>query len=103
MSDEPSRQDSDFDRDFWRAHAHRELQEAFRALENGSRAFGSWERLFMSAALDHLRERNFERAARSAQRIFSEQVGKPFPGRFAQEKSLAELRAEYDELLRRIS
>jgi hypothetical protein len=103
MSDEPSKQDSDFDRDFWRAHARRDLQQAFRAFEDGRIAFGSWERLFLSAALDHFRERNFERAARSAQRIFSEQVRKPFPGRFAQEKSLTDLRAEYDELVGPIS
>jgi len=103
MSGEPQRQDSDFDRDFWRAHARRDLTQAFRVLEDGSMAFGSWERLFLSAALDHFRERNFEQSAKYAQRIFSELQRKPFPGRFTQEKCLAELRAEYDALKRSIS
>jgi hypothetical protein len=31
MSDEPLRQDADFDRDFWRAHARRGLQEALHS------------------------------------------------------------------------
>jgi len=39
MSNEPLRQDVDFDRDFWRAYARRDLQEAFRALEDGRKAF----------------------------------------------------------------
>lgn len=103
MSGEPQRQDADFDRDFWRAHAHRDLTQAFRVLEDGSMAFGSWERLFLSAALDHFRERNFEQSAKSVQRIFSELQRKPFPGRFTQEKCLADLRAEYDALKRSIS
>jgi hypothetical protein len=55
MNEEPLRQDADFDRDFWRWHARRELQEAFKALEDGSILFGNWERLFLSAALDHFR------------------------------------------------
>jgi hypothetical protein len=75
------------------------LQEAFRALEDGRMAFGSWERLFLSAALDHFRYRNFKLAATSAQRIFSEHRRQPFAGR--QEKSLADLRAEFEGLARR--
>jgi hypothetical protein len=50
MSDEPAREDADFDRDFWRAPPRRGLLEAFRALEVGRIAFGNWERLFLSAA-----------------------------------------------------
>jgi hypothetical protein len=98
MSDEPPRQDADFDRDFWRGHARRDLQEAFRALEDGRIAFGSWERLFLSAAIDHFRDRNFQLAATSAQRIFNEHQRQPFAGHFTQEKSLADLRAEYEEV-----
>ena len=102
MSNEPLRhQDVDFDRDFWRAYARRGLQEAFRALEDGRRAFGSWERLYLSAAIDHFRYRNFKLAATSAQRIFDEHHRQPFAGRFTQEKSLADLRAEYEGLARR--
>jgi hypothetical protein len=98
MSDEPAREDTDFDRDFWRAHARRGLQEAFRALDVGRIAFGNWERLFLSAAIDHFRNRNFELSVTSAQRIFSEHQRQPFLGRFTQEKRLADLRAEYEEL-----
>jgi hypothetical protein len=98
MSDEPLRQDADFDRAFWRGYARRDLQEAFRALEDGRRVFGSWERLFLSAAIDHFRNRNFQLAATSAQRIFNERQRQPFAGHFTQEKCLADLRAEYEEL-----
>ena len=101
MSDEPLRQDADFDRDFWRAHARRGLQEAFSALEVRRIAFGNWERLFLSAAIDHFRDRNFKLAATSAQRVFSEHRRQPFAGHFTQEKSLADLRAEYEGLARR--
>jgi hypothetical protein len=101
MSEEPAREDADFDRDFWRAHARRGLLEAFRALEDGRIHFGDWERLFLSAAIDHIRDRNFKQSARSAQRIFSERHRRPFLGRFTQEKSLADLRAEYEGLARR--
>ncbi len=100
MSDEPLRQDVDFDRDFWRGYALRDLQEAFKALEDGRILFGDWERLFLSAALDHFRDRNFKQSAISAQRIFLERQRQPFTGRFTQEKSLAHLRAEYEELAR---
>jgi len=100
MSDEPLRPDVGFDRDFWRAYAHRDLQEAFRALEDGRMAFGSWERLFLSAAIDHFRDRNFEQSATSAQRVLSEHQRPPFAGHFIQEKSLADLRARYEELAR---
>ena len=74
MSDEPLRPDVDFDRDFWRACARRGLQEAFRALEDGRMAFGSWERLYLSAAIDHFRYRNFKLGAlprRKASLIFA--------------------------------
>src|SRR5229473_1200614 len=98
MSDEPLRQDADFDRDFWRGYARRDLQAAFRALEVGRIAFGNWERLFLSAAIDHFRNRNFELSTTSAQRIFSEHQRQPFLGRSTQEKRLANLRAEYEEL-----
>jgi hypothetical protein len=101
MSDEPLRPDVDFDRDFWRAYARRDLQEAFKALEDGRMAFGSWERLYLSAAIDHFRYRNFKLAATSAQRIFSEHHRQPFAGRFTQEKSLTDLRAEYEGLAQR--
>ncbi len=98
MSDEGPRE-SDFDRDFWRAHAHQRLQQAFSALEAGSIGFGSWERLYLSAAIDHFRYRNFEQSAGSAQRVLSERPRQRFPGRFAQEKSLADFRAEYQALV----
>jgi hypothetical protein len=102
MSGEPAKRDSDFDRDFWRAHARRDLQQAFRALEDGRIVFGSWERLYLSAAIDNFRYGHFEQSARSAQRVLSaEQKSQPFPGRFGQEKSLADCRAEYEELVRR--
>ena len=101
MSDEPLRQDADFDRDFWRGYARRDLQEAFRALEDGRIAFGSWERLYLSAAIDHFRYRNFQLATTSAQRIFNEHRRQPFAGRFTQEKSLTDLRVEYEGLTRR--
>ena len=98
MSGEPAREDADFDRDFWRAHARRGLQEAIRALEDGRIHFGDWERLFLSAAIDHIRDRNFKQSATSAQRIFSECQRQPFAGHFTQEKSLADLRAEFEGL-----
>jgi|SRR5450631_356484 hypothetical protein len=98
MGEEPLRQDPDFDRDFWRAHARRGMQEAFGALEDGRIQFGDWERLFLSAAIDHFRDRNFQLAATSAQRIFNEHQRQPFAGHFTQEKSLADLRAEYEEV-----
>jgi hypothetical protein len=101
MSEEPPRQDTDFDRDFWRSHARRALQEAFDALEGGRIHFGDWERLFLSAAIDHFRDRHFEQASMSAQRIFYEQQRPPFIGQFTQEKNLADLRGEYEELARK--
>jgi hypothetical protein len=98
MSKEPLKRNADFDRDFWRWQACRDLREAFRALEDGRIYFGNWERLFLSAAIDHFRDRNFKQSASSAQRIFRERRGLPFPGHFTQEKSLADLRAEYERL-----
>jgi hypothetical protein len=56
--------------------------------------FGDWERLFLSAAIDHFRDWNFELSARSAQRIFNEHQRQPFPRHFTQEKRLADLRAD---------
>src|SRR5260370_31052042 len=79
-------------------YARRDLQEAFRALEDGRIAFGSWERLFLSAAIDQFRDRNFQLAATSAQRVFIEHQRQPFAGHFAQLKSLAHLRADYEEV-----
>ena len=68
--------------------------------EDGRMAFGSWERLFLSAAIDHFRDRIFEQSATSAQRVLSEHQRPPFAGHFIQEKSLADLRARYEELAR---
>ena len=100
MNEEPPHLHVDFDRDFWRGQARRELQEAFNALEDGRILFGDWERLFLSAALDHFRDRNFKQSAISAQRIFLERQGQPFTGRFTQQKSLTHLRSEYEGLAR---
>jgi hypothetical protein len=86
MSKEPLSRNADFDRDFWRWQACRELREAFRALEDGRIHFGDWERLFLSAALDHFRDRNFKQSAISAQRIFHERRGQPFPGLYPRKK-----------------
>ena len=77
------------------------MELAFKAFEGGRLPFGNWERLFLSAAIDHFRDRNFEQSVRSAQRIFSEHQRQPFPGHFAQKKILADLRAEYEGLTRR--
>jgi hypothetical protein len=101
MSIGPLHQGVDFDRDFWRAHARRDLQKALNTLEDGCMAFGGWERLYLNAAIDHFRYQNFQLAATSAQRIFNEHREQPFAGRFTQEKSLADLRAEYEGLSRR--
>jgi hypothetical protein len=98
MNEEPLRQDADFDRDFWRWQARREFQEAFKALEDGRIHFGDWERLFLSAALDHFRDRNFKQSATSAHRILLERQRQPFAGHFTQEKSLTDLRAEFEGL-----
>jgi hypothetical protein len=98
MSEEPLDRDTDFDRDLWRGHARRALREAFDALEGGRVYFGDWERLFLSAAIDHFRDRHFEQASMSARRIFHEQQRPPFTGQFTQQKSLADLRAHYEEL-----
>jgi hypothetical protein len=84
----------------WRLRAQHAIELAFTALESGRLPFGDWERLFLSAALDHFRDRNFKQSAISAQRIFVERQRQPFIGRFTQEKSLARLRAEYEELAR---
>ncbi len=102
MQDELPRNDPNFDRQFWRGRAHHDLQQAFGALESGRIPFGGWERVFLSAAIDHFRDRHFEQAARSAQRILTAgEISQPFSGRFSQEMSLADYRAEYEALLRR--
>jgi hypothetical protein len=54
----------------------------------------------LSAEIDHFRDRHFEQASLSAQRIFYETQRPPFTGQFTQEKNLADLRVEYEELAR---
>jgi hypothetical protein len=88
------------DRQTWRLRAQHAIERAFKALESGRLPFGNWERLFLSAAIDHFRDRNFEQSATSAQRALSEHQRPPFAGHFTQEKSLADLRAEYEVLAR---
>jgi hypothetical protein len=88
MSDEPAREDADFDHDFWRAHARRGLQEAFSALEVGRIAFGNWERLFLSAAIDHFRDRNFKLAATSAHASLASTKDSHSPGALPKRKAL---------------
>ena len=101
MMDRLPHPDLNFDRQFWRRRAHHAIMLAFSALESGRVPFGGWERLFLSAAIDNFRDRHFERSARSAQGVLSaEHKSQPFPGRFSQEKGLADCRAEYEELVR---
>jgi hypothetical protein len=100
MSEDSLRQAADLDRNFWHAHARRSLKEAFKILEDGRIQFGDWERLFLSAAIDHFRDRNFEQSSVSARRIFNEHQRPLFTGHFTQAISLADLRAEYDGLKR---
>ena len=82
----------------WRLRAQHAIELAIKALESGRLPFGNWERLFLSAAIDHFRDRNFEQSTTSTQRVLSEHPRPPFAGHFTQEKSLADLRAEYEEL-----
>ena len=65
------RNDANFDRLFWRGRAIHDLQEAFTALQKRT-SFGGWERVFLSAAIEHFRAEHFERSARAAQRVLSE-------------------------------
>jgi hypothetical protein len=80
IGEEPLRQDPDFDRDFWRAHARRSMREDyFDALESGRLHFGDWERLFLSAATDHFRDRHFEQASMSAHASFMSNKDRHLP------------------------
>jgi hypothetical protein len=89
----------DSDRIFWRTHAKRDILRGLIALESGRIAFGDWERLHLSAAIDQFRYGHFESSAEYAQRIMNPEANrKPFAGRFSQDRSLASFRAEYEEL-----
>jgi hypothetical protein len=88
------------DRQTWRLRAQHALERTFKALESGPLSFGNWERLFLSAAIDHFRDRNFEQSATSAEHVLSEHQRPPFAGHFTHENSLADLRADYEELAR---
>ena len=94
------RPDANFDRLLWRGRAIHDLQKAFTALQKSPSPFGGWERVFLSAAVEHFRAGYFERSARAAQRILSTMPKDGFfNGRFSQKKSLAEHYKEFDELL----
>src|SRR3982074_740347 len=101
--DQLPRVDANFDRLFWRGRAIHDLQEAFTALQKSPSPFGGWERVFLSAAIEHFRAAHFERSARAAQRILSampkDGSDGSFNGRFSQEKSLAEHYKEFAALL----
>jgi hypothetical protein len=75
----------DSDRIFWRAHAKRNILRGLIALESGRIAFGDWERLHLSAAIDQFRYGHFESSAEYA--------------RFSQDRSLASFRTEYEKLV----
>ena len=96
--DQLPRDDAIFDRLFWRGRAIRDLQEAFTALQKSPSPFGGWERVFLSAALEHFRACRFERSARAAQRILNT-TPNAFNGRFSQGKSLSEHYDEFAALL----
>jgi len=99
--DQLPRYDTDFDRQFWRGRAIHDLQEAFTALQKSPSPFGGWERVFLSAAIEHFRAGHFERSARAAQRILSTMPKDGlFNGRFSQEKSLAEHYKEFEAMTR---
>ena len=87
------------DRIFWRAHAKRNILRGLIALESGRIAFGDWERLHLSAAIDQFRYGHFESSAEYAQRIMNPEANRqPFAGRFSQDRSLASFRTEYEQL-----
>jgi hypothetical protein len=89
------------DRQTWRLRAQHAIELAFKALESGRLPFGKWERLFLSAAIDQFRDRDFEQSVDSVMRIYSAaQTSQPFPGRFGKEKSLADHRVEFEALMR---
>jgi hypothetical protein len=93
------RSDANFDHLFWRGRAIHNLQEAFRELQKRTN-FEGWERVFLSAALEHFRACRFERSARAAQRILSTTPKDgSFNGRFSQRKSLSEHYDEFAALL----
>ena len=94
--------DVSFDRQFWRGRAIHDLQEAFTALQKSPSPFGGWERVFLSAAIEHFRDGHFERSARAAQRtLIAMQTKQSFNGHFSQEKSLADHVCEFEALLHR--
>jgi hypothetical protein len=100
-NDQIPRDDTDFDRLFWRGRAIHDLQEAFTALQKSPSPFGGWERVFLSAAIEHFRAQHFERSARAARRILSTMPKDGFfNGRFSQEKSLAEHYKEFEAMTR---
>jgi hypothetical protein len=74
------------------------------ALESGRIAFGDWERLHLSAAIDQFRYGHFESSAEYAQRIMNPEANRqPFAGRFSQDtRSLASFRTEYEQLNRQV-
>ena len=93
---------SRFDQLFWRSRAISDLQEAFVVLEKRSGPFEGWDRVFLSAAIEHFRAGHFERSARAAQRtLIAMQTKQSFNGHFSQEKSLADHVCEFEALLHR--
>jgi hypothetical protein len=91
---------SAFDELFWRSRAIRDLQEVFAALQMNTGPLEGWDRVFLSAAIEYFRARNFERSATAAQRILHKSHKKrSFNGRFGQPKSLADHRTEFEALL----
>jgi hypothetical protein len=80
MNEEPLRQDADFDRAFGAGMPVANCRKPSKRSKMGRILFGNRERLFLSAALDHFRDRNFQQSARSAQRIFTERQRQPFTG-----------------------
>ena len=100
--DQLPRYDANFDRLFWRGRAIHDVQEAFSALQRSPSPFGGWNRVFLSAAIEHFRAGHFERSARAAQRILvASQTKQAFNGHFSQAKSLAEHISEFEALLHR--
>src|SRR5882762_4175946 len=90
----------DSDRIFWRAHAKRNILRGLIALESGRIAFGDWERLHLSAAIDQFRYGHFESSAEYAQRIMNPGANRqPFAGRFSQTEASLVFRTEYEKLV----
>jgi hypothetical protein len=89
-----------FDKLFWRSRAIHDLQEAFAALQNSTSLLEGWDRVFLSAAIEHYRTGYFEQSARAAQRILQEShTERSFNGRFSQPKSLDDHRIEFEAML----